>query len=109
MIFEKRGLVIFGSGKKSQRIAELFRNAGMTRVEVVSPNRGHGALKNALNSADLLLTCLPDASFALQRNHVAELTRDRERRLVMIDTAVPRNVDPAVCDCREWCCKTSIN
>ena len=96
--FEKRGLVIFGSGKKSQRIAELFRNAGMIRVELVSPNRGPGALRNALNSADILLTCLPDTSFALQRNHVAELTRDRERRLVIIDTEVPRNVDPAVCE-----------
>jgi glutamyl-tRNA reductase len=96
--FEKRGLVIFGSGKKSQRIAEFFRNAGMTQVEVVPPNRGQGTLKVALNSADLLLTCLPDASFALQRNHVAEFTRDRERRLVIIDTAVPRNVDPAVCE-----------
>ena len=45
---EQRGLVIFGSGKKAQRIAELFRNAGMSRVEVVSPNRGQGALKAAL-------------------------------------------------------------
>jgi glutamyl-tRNA reductase len=96
--FEKRGLVVFGSGKKSQRIAELFRNAGMTRVEVVSPNRGSGALRIALNSADLLLTCSSDTSFSLQRNHVAEFTRDRERRLVIIDTAVPRNVDPAVCE-----------
>ncbi len=96
--FEKRGLVIFGSGKKSQRIAELFRNAGMAQVEVVPPNRGQGTLKVALNSADLLLTCLPDASFALQRNHVAEFTRDRERQLIIIDTAVPRNVDPAVCE-----------
>jgi glutamyl-tRNA reductase len=96
--FEKRSLVIFGSGKKSQRIAELFRNAGMSQVEVVPPNRGQGTLKVALNSADLLLTCLPDASFALQRNHVAEFTRDRDRQLVIIDTAVPRNVDPAVCE-----------
>ncbi len=79
-------------------MAELFRNAGMTRVEVVPPNRGPGTLKVALNSADLLLTCLPDSSFTLQRNHVAEFTRDRERRLVIIDTAVPRNVDPAVCE-----------
>ena len=67
-------------------------------MEVVSPNRGPGRLRNALNSADLLLTCLPDAGFALQRNHVAEFTRDRDRRLVIIDTAVPRNVDPAVCE-----------
>ncbi|MGD0972753.1 MAG: hypothetical protein ABR866_01610 [Candidatus Korobacteraceae bacterium] len=96
--FEKRGLVIFGSGKKIQRIAELFRNAGMTRVEVVPPNRGPGTLRIALNSSDLLLTCLPDAGFALQRNHVAEFTRDRDCRLVIIDTAVPRNVDPAVCE-----------
>ncbi len=96
--FEKRGLVVFGSGKKSQRIAELFRNAGMTRVEVVSPNRGAGALRIALNSADLLVTCLSDTGFSLQRNHVAEFTRDRERRLVIIDTAVPRNVDPAACE-----------
>jgi glutamyl-tRNA reductase len=96
--FEKRGLVVFGSGKKSQRIAELFRNAGMTRVEVVSPNRGPGALRIALNSADLLLTCSSDTGSSLQRNHVAEFTRDRERRLVIIDTAVPRNVDPAVCE-----------
>jgi glutamyl-tRNA reductase len=96
--FEKRGLVVFGSGKKSQRIAELFRSAGMTRVEVVSPNRGPGALKIALNSADILLTCSSDTRFSLQRNHVAEFTRDRERRLVIIDTEVPRNVDPAVCE-----------
>ena len=96
--FEKRGLVIFGSGKKCQRIAELFRNAGMSRVEVVPPNRGPGALKTALNSADLLLTCLPEAGFVLQRAHVAEFTRDRDRQLVIIDTAVPRNIDPAVCD-----------
>jgi glutamyl-tRNA reductase len=41
---------------------------------------------------------LPDAGFALQRNHVAEFTRDRDCRLVIIDTAVPRNVDPAVCE-----------
>jgi glutamyl-tRNA reductase len=95
---EKCGLVVFGSGKKSRRIAQLFRDAGMTRVEVMPPNRGQEALNTALNSADLLLTCLPHAGFALQRTHVAEFTRGRERRLVMIDTAVPRNVDPSACD-----------
>jgi glutamyl-tRNA reductase len=41
---------------------------------------------------------LSDSGFTLQRNHVAEFTRDRERRLVIIDIAVPRNVDPAVCE-----------
>jgi glutamyl-tRNA reductase len=95
---ERRALVIFGSGKKSQRIAELFRNAGMTRVEVVPPNRGYGTLKAAVASADLLLTCVPDAAFALQRSHVAEFIRERDRQLVIIDTAMPRNVDPAVCE-----------
>ena len=30
--------------------------------------------------------------------HVAEFTRERDRRLVIIDTAMPRNVDPAVCE-----------
>ena len=95
---DQRALVIFGSGKKVQRIAELFRKAGMSRVEVVPPNRGHGALKAALSSADLLLTCATDAAFLIQATHVAEYTRERDRPLVIIDMAMPRNVDPAVCE-----------
>ena len=95
---ERCALVIFGSGKKSQRLADLFRSAGVTRIEVVSPNRGPGTLKAALNSADLLLTCAPDAAFVLQRNHVAEFAAGRDRRLVIIDAAMPRNVDPSVCE-----------
>lgn len=93
-----RSLVIFGDTKKAHRIADGFRTAALSQIEIVSANFGLEALRTPLERADLLVMCLPDAPFALRRNQLADLIRERKNRLVIIDTCVPRNVDPSVAE-----------
>jgi glutamyl-tRNA reductase len=107
-----REVLLVGAGKMSELTARCLRNAGATRLKVMNrtPEKaGEFALKlNAtavscddriahLKSADIAVcsTSCPHSIISLEdARQVARARRDRP--LVMIDMAVPRDIDPRV-------------
>ena len=106
----ERTLLIVGTGKLGYQAAELLRRAGASRVVVT--NRSPGAaqrlageiggraapfaeLDALLVDADIVITCTAASTPILTRDRLAAALAARDRRLVVIDIAVPRDVEPA--------------
>src|SRR6185437_9408309 len=56
---------------------------------------GLDALSGELAEADLVFSATGSASHVVSRPMLAHATRDRTSRIVVLDLAVPRDVDPA--------------
>src|SRR5688572_4602696 len=107
----ERTLLIVGTGKLGYQAAGLLRRSGASRV-VVTNRSPEAALRLAgeiggrsapftdldalLVDADIVITCTAAAAPILSRDQLAQaMTARRERKLVLIDIAVPRDVEPA--------------
>ena len=108
---EERTLLIVGTGKLGYQAAGLLRRAGASRVVVT--NRSPAAaerlageiggraapfaeLDALLVDADIVITCTAASSPILTRDRLAAaMAARRERKLVVIDIAVPRDVEPS--------------
>ncbi len=106
-----RTLLIVGTGKLGYQAANLLRRAGASRVVVT--NRSPAAarrladeidgraapfseLDTLLVNADIVITCTAASEPILSRDRlVAAMAARRERKLVVIDIAVPRDVEPS--------------
>lgn len=104
--------LILGAGEMGEFLAEHFRQAGMARWAVAHPSRrraelvaarfaGHfvgiDELEQALARADVVLSALGSGRPAIDAGIVrAALRARRQRPILLIDVAVPRDVDPAV-------------
>jgi glutamyl-tRNA reductase len=78
------------SNRTHNRAVELARRVGGEPVEL-------GALSEALTAADVVLTCTGSPSMLLEASDlVPVLARRRGRPLLVMDVAVPRDVDPGV-------------
>jgi glutamyl-tRNA reductase len=108
----RRALVI-GAGKHGALIARALMDAGMQTVYVANRARdraedlarrfggrtvGFDHLAGELRLCDLLLTCTSCPHRVLTRRDVAAAVRGR--RLVVVDTAVPRDVEPSAGELR---------
>jgi glutamyl-tRNA reductase len=107
----ERTLLIVGTGKLGYQAAGLLRRAGASRVIVTnrSPEAaerlageigGRAAPFDGLDAllvdADIVITCTAASSPILTRDRLAAaMAARRERKLVVIDIAVPRDVDPS--------------
>ena len=107
----ERTLLIVGTGKLGYQAAGLLRRAGASRVVVTnrSPEAarrlageigGRSApfaeLDALLVDADIVITCTAASAPILTRDRLAAaMAARRERRLVVIDIAVPRDVEPS--------------
>jgi glutamyl-tRNA reductase len=107
-----RRLLIVGTGKLGHVTAGLLRRSGAS--EVVVTNRSPEAagrlaaeiggraapfddLDRLLPDSDIVITCTAAPAPILTRQRVASaLSERRERKLVIIDIAVPRDVEPEV-------------
>jgi glutamyl-tRNA reductase len=78
------------SNRTQNRAVELARRVGGEPVEL-------GALAEALAAADVVLTCTGSPSMLLEASDlVPVLARRWDRPLLVMDVAVPRDVDPGV-------------
>jgi glutamyl-tRNA reductase len=78
------------SNRTQRRAVELARRVGGEPVEL-------GALAEALATADVVLTCTGSPSMLLEASDlVPGLARRRGRPLLVMDIAMPRDVDPGV-------------
>lgn len=106
----RRALVI-GAGKHGVLTARALRDAGVQTVFVANRARDRAedlarryggrtvsfhSLAGELRRCDLVLTCTSCPHRVLTRREVAAAVRGR--RLVIVDTAVPRDVEPSAAD-----------
>ena len=109
---EGRSMLVLGAGDMGEGIAvALTSSAASTRVFVanrtwtkaaaVAARVGgeavdFGSLAATLEDVDVVLTTTGSPSFLLEASDVAGVMDARERDLLIVDIAVPRDVDPAV-------------
>jgi glutamyl-tRNA reductase len=109
---EKAQIVILGAGEMAELSVEALRKRGATHITVVNrtleraaqlAERWHGLaltfekLPQAIQSADILISSTGAPHTLIHAGTVKQALRTRpERPIVMIDIAVPRDIDPEV-------------
>ena len=106
-----RRVLLVGAGKSSEVTARVLRSQGVRVLRVVNRDRARAealagcdgagvpfaALDAQLAAADLVLTATSSPRPVIDRAAVERATAGRAGRpLVLVDLAVPRDVDPAV-------------
>jgi len=107
-----REVLLIGAGKMSDRAAHYLMKAGADRVKVMNrtlSNAEEMAKKMGatavpmedrlkyLQSADIVVSSTACPHYILSRQEAEAIARKREGKpIVMIDIAVPRDIDPAV-------------
>ena len=107
-----RGVVVLGAGEAAEGILRALHQQGATNVALLNRHperarvlaRAWGAtvkdldqLEQNLEAADLLIVATASAHPVVSSAELARVaTRRRNRELLVVDLAVPRNVDPAV-------------
>lgn len=109
---ENAQIVIVGAGEMAELSVEALRKRGANRITVVNrtleraallAERWHGKaltfekLSQAIQSADILIASTGAPHTLIYSRVVAQAMKGREDRpIVMIDIAVPRDIDPEV-------------
>jgi glutamyl-tRNA reductase len=108
---KERALLVIGTGEAGQLVAKVARERGVPRIVISSkkPERaaavagGLGGiplevhrLSDELLTADIVVTCSSAPHWVLDVNRFEETLKRRTKPLVIIDIAVPRNVQPEV-------------
>jgi len=109
-----RTVLVLGAGKMSTLAARYLKDKGVTTVLV--SNRSHdramalataiggravrlNALEEYLSRVDIVISCTAASHYILHREQVARAQRQRgDSPLMLIDIAVPRDIEPAVAD-----------
>jgi glutamyl-tRNA reductase len=108
-----RTALVVGAGSMSSLAAMTLRRAGIGELAVVNRTFGRARhlaaaaggraypserLAETIAAADLVISCTGATGFAVGAEVVAEAAtgRSRHRPLVLLDLAMPRDVDPAV-------------
>ena len=109
-----RRVLVVGLGEMGNLTLKVLRSRGINRVSIanrtferaaaVAKESGYEAfslsdLPRALASADVVITATASPDIIITPQMVRDATAERDgRELVLIDIAVPRNIDPAVAD-----------
>ena len=107
-----RRVLLLGAGKMSQAAARNLVSRGAEIAGVANRTPEHGAelaaklhtrslgledVPGALEGADVVVSCTSAPGVVLGRDTVAAVTRARKgRSLLLVDLAVPRDLDPAI-------------
>ncbi len=108
-----RTVLVIGAGSVGKLAAEGLSRQGVGRLLVTTRTAARGrqlamelgasdvpwsALPKALGEADVVLSGTGSPSRILTRELLATVADDRDRPLLLIDLAVPRDIDPAACE-----------
>lgn len=109
---EGRRVLVLGAGEVGESMAVALAGAGVGEIVVAnrSPGRaralatrvggravGLDEVPDQLVTADVLLSCTGAAELLIERSDVEAVMRRRDgRALLIVDVAVPRDVDPGV-------------
>lgn len=103
--------VVVGAGSMGALAGSTLRRAGVTGLAVANRSEGNArrladslggrfvgldALEQELAAADVAVTCTGSVAPVVPADVVARAVAGRDRPLVILDLALPRDVDPAV-------------
>ncbi len=110
----ERQLLLIGAGKMSERAAHYLMKAGANRATVLNRTAAHGEdlagqlgatsvpweeKIEQLKKADIVVSSTASPNFILTQQEATQIAHDRKHRpMVIIDIAVPRDVEPSVRD-----------
>jgi glutamyl-tRNA reductase len=108
-----RRVLVLGAGEMGESMVRVLSDAGVselcianrtwqTAVELARQVGGRAVrladLAGALREADVLLTSTGATSIMIEHAELASVAAERDTKLLVVDVAVPRDVDPAAGD-----------
>jgi glutamyl-tRNA reductase len=95
----ERSILLLGAGKVSEQAARNLRSRGAEIALVANSKTGRVEIDEQLASVDVVIASTNAPGLVLEAPAVAgALRRRRGRRLLFVDLAVPRDLDPAIGD-----------
>jgi len=96
---EGRSILLLGAGKVSEQAARNLRSRGAEIALVVDSKTERERIGEELARVDVVIASTSASGLVLEAPTVAEVLRGRKgRRLLLVDLAVPRDLDPAIRD-----------
>lgn len=94
---EGRSILLLGAGKVSEQAARNLRSRGAEIALVADSKTERAHIADELDWVDVVISSTNASGLVLEAAEVAEaLRRRRGRNLVLVDLAVPRDLDPAI-------------
>ncbi len=96
---EGRSILLLGAGKVSEQAARNLRSRGAEISLVANSKTERERIGEELAEVDVVIASTSAPGLVLDAATVADVVRGRKgRRLLLIDLAVPRDLDPAIRD-----------
>lgn len=108
----KYSILVLGAGKMSNQFISALKRAGMPRITVLSHNSEHARhlatdwqvrwrpmdeMSKQLSESDVVVAATSSREYLLTSSNLDPIVRARQNGpLVIVDTGVPRNVEPQV-------------
>jgi len=94
---EGRSILLLGAGKVSEQAARNLRSRGAEIALVADSRTGRDEIAGRLAEVDVVIASTNAPDVVLDAPVVAEALRGRRgRQLLLVDLAVPRDLDPAI-------------
>jgi glutamyl-tRNA reductase len=96
---EGRSILLLGAGKVSEQAARNLRSRGAEIALVANSKTEREPIEKQLAAVDVVIASTTAPGLVLEVDTVAEALRGRRgRRLLLVDLAVPRDLDPEIAD-----------
>jgi glutamyl-tRNA reductase len=96
---DERSILLLGAGKVSEQAARNLRSRGAEIALVANSKTEREQVDEHLTGVDVVIASTNAPGLVLEAATVAEAMRARRgRRLLLVDLAVPRDLDPAIGD-----------
>jgi glutamyl-tRNA reductase len=96
---EGRSILLLGAGKVSEQAARNLRSRGAEIALVANSKTQREPIEEQLAEVDVVIASTTAPGLVLEADTVAEALRGRRgRRLLLVDLAVPRDLDPDIAD-----------
>jgi glutamyl-tRNA reductase len=96
---EGRSILLLGAGKVSEQAARNLRSRGAEIALVANSKTEREPIEEQLATVDVVIASTTAPGLVLEADTVAEALRGRRgRRLLLVDLAVPRDLDPDIAD-----------
>jgi len=96
---EGRSILLLGAGKVSEQAARNLRSRGAEIALVANSKTEREPIEEQLAAVDVVIASTTAPGLVLEADTVAAALRGRRgRRLLLVDLAVPRDLDPEIAD-----------
>ena len=94
---EGRSILLLGAGKVSEQASRNLRSRGAAITLVANSKTERGRIHEELAAVDVVIASTSASGLVLEAATVSQALRSRRgRRLLLVDLAVPRDLDPAI-------------